>query len=234
MLVEIGGGLDVEEEGKEGRTDTLLPISSLSEWVEGSITNWAKVCRRRRGGLVQVQSEVPVDIRIKASGSQWSIWVKLLSQIGGLYSDMVLRWALVHTDIFEPVFNHWEILNSFIYFWLLWEHQKIWQHWSWIPTCQQLAGAQQQPAPLARTRGSLACHAHSQSVSFIDFTCLAPDGISIWCSAQNLRGRGVSCRSTSGCHWHLGGSWSPDCGCHWQRKWTEKWVKEVTPQPSIF
>lgn len=39
MLVEFGGGLDVEEEGKEGRTDTLLPISSLSEWVEGSITN---------------------------------------------------------------------------------------------------------------------------------------------------------------------------------------------------
>lgn len=39
MLVEFGGGLDVEEEGKEGRIDIFFFIFSLSEWVEGSIIN---------------------------------------------------------------------------------------------------------------------------------------------------------------------------------------------------
>lgn len=39
MLVELGGELKVEEEGKKGRKDALLHIPSLREWVEGSAAN---------------------------------------------------------------------------------------------------------------------------------------------------------------------------------------------------
>lgn len=43
ILVAFGGGLNVEEEGKEGQTggraDTLPPYFQLGERVEGSTTN---------------------------------------------------------------------------------------------------------------------------------------------------------------------------------------------------
>lgn len=110
MLVQSGDGLKVKKE--EGFGKDTLRNSSLDEWgQEVPLTEVRHPQGEQRrvwgnGGLGHIQVEVPVGFSIKVLGCERNTGLKPLSRTGGPYSAMVLKQALVSTDIFEPIFHH--------------------------------------------------------------------------------------------------------------------------------